>query len=180
MERTPAATACQSASSAGGGDRAALRHQDAPARRTGGERPARELRRRVGLRGIEGGRSHPSPERNVQHCVVFLSPTRRLGRPRSHLSRVPPTYRRFPCDRAKNIRDNIRHKRVGPIPTASVKRYESYSYDDVGLSSIVDGPSPRPPSPGTTNGSHAERTRCRSVRAAGETAWHPAACRPWY
>ena len=72
MERTPAATACQSASSAGGGDRAALRHQDAPARRTGGERPARELRRRVGLRGIEGGRSHPSPERNVQHCVGWL------------------------------------------------------------------------------------------------------------
>ena len=38
-------------------------------------------------------------------------------------------------------RDNIRHKRVGPIPTASVQRYESYSYDDVGLSSIVDDPS---------------------------------------
>ena len=55
-------------------------------------------------------------------------------------------------------RDNIRHKRVGPIPTASVQRYESYSYDDVGLSSIVDDSSPRPPSPETTSGSRG--TRC--------------------
>ena len=33
--------------------------QDAPARGTGGEPPARELRRSAGVRGIEGGRSHP-------------------------------------------------------------------------------------------------------------------------
>ncbi len=35
--------------------------QDAPARGTGGEPPARELRRSAGVRGIEGRRSHPSP-----------------------------------------------------------------------------------------------------------------------
>ena len=81
--------------------------------------------------------------RRIVICVVFLSPSRRLRRPRSHLSQVPPTYRRFPCDRAKHIRDNIRHRRVGPIPTTSVKSYASYSYGDVGPSSIADGPTYR-------------------------------------
>ncbi len=73
----------------------------------------------------------------------FLAPRDACGAQRSHLSRVPPTYRRFPCDRAKNIRDNIRDRRVGPIPTTSVMRYESHSYDDIGLLSIADDPSPR-------------------------------------
>ena len=67
---------------------------------------------------------------NIRHrriviCVVFLSPSRRLRRPRSHLSRAPPTYRRFPCNRAKNIRDNIRYKRVDPRPTISITRYRT-------------------------------------------------------
>ena len=85
--------------------------------------------------------------RRIVICVVFLSPSRHLRRPRSHLSWVPLTYRRFSCDRARNIRDNIRHRRIGPRPTTSVKPYKSYSYDDAGPSSIADDPSPRPPSP---------------------------------
>ena len=65
---------------------------------------------------------------NIRHrriviCVVFLSPSRRLRRPRPHLSRAPPTYRRFPCNRAKNIRDNIRYKRVGPRPIIYITYY---------------------------------------------------------
>ena len=112
--------------------------------------------------------------RRIVSCVVFLSPTRRLGRPRSHLSRVPPTYRRFPCDRARNIRDNIRHKRVGPISTASVNRYESYSYDDIGLSSIADDPSPRPPSLESSTGTHAAPPRSGASWGVGSAARRPA------
>ena len=65
---TPAAAALarKSASSAGhktggGRDRAAISHQDAPPRGKGCKPPARDLRRRAGLQGIEGGWSHPSP-----------------------------------------------------------------------------------------------------------------------
>ena len=90
---------------------------------------------------------------NIRHCrivicVVFLSPSRRLRRPRSHLSRVPPTYRKLPCDRARNIRDNIRQRRVGSRPRTSITYYESYSYDDARPSYIADDPSSRPPSRG--------------------------------
>ena len=82
---------------------------------------------------------------NIRHrriviCVVFLSPSRRLRRPRPHLSRAPPTYRRFPCNRAKNIRDNIRYKRVGPRPIIYIRR----EYNTVRPHSACGGFPPAP------------------------------------
>ena len=71
----------------------------------------------------------------------FFSPSQRLRRARSHPSRLPPTGRRFPCDRVRKIRDKSRHRRVDPRPIIPVKRYEPYGYDDVGTSSVSDDPS---------------------------------------
>ena len=71
-------------------------------------------------------------DRHVVICRVFLSPARRPRRPRKNPSRVPRTYRRYPCNRAPIIRDHIRQKRGGPKPITSINNYESYTYDDIG------------------------------------------------